>query len=284
MGDRVGIATPTGVEQVRSSGLRVRQRAVAGRDGRRRPRCSSDVQRWFDRPRRGHADQRGRRRRRRAPPNSSPARIAARRAARPQVETGEATADERRRDQRRARQLPHARAARLRRRGAARRRIHHLQHLLDHRRPADAGVRAPAALGATRRQILGAVTIEALAIGVTASAARPLARASVCQGASRRCSTPPASGSPPPALALAPRTIAAALLVGILVTHLAALAPARRATRVAPVAAMHGAAHADGPHGGAGRPSSRPSWRWSAVRGLVAGLFGSAARRPAAFR
>jgi putative ABC transport system permease protein len=47
-------------------------------------------------------------------------------------------------------------------------------------------------------------------------------------------------GLPTGGAKLAPRTIAASLLVGVGVTQIAALAPARRATRVAPIAALQG--------------------------------------------
>jgi putative ABC transport system permease protein len=94
-------------------------------------------------------------------------------------------------------------------------------------------------LGATRRQILGSVALEALAIGVTASAlglvlglAIAKALASVFEAVGL--------GLPTSGLELAPRTVAVALLVGVGVTQLAAIAPARRATRVAPIAALQG--------------------------------------------
>ena len=61
--------------------------------------------------------------------------------------------------------------------------LHHLQHLLDHRRPARrASSRCCARIGATRRQIVAAVTGEALVLGAAASVARHSSPAS----ASRR--------------------------------------------------------------------------------------------------
>jgi putative ABC transport system permease protein len=92
-------------------------------------------------------------------------------------------------------------------------------------------------LGATRRQILGAVALEALVIGVTASAvglglgllfARGLGQLFEAVGL----------GIPTAGAELAPRTIALALIIGVGVTQLAALVPARRATRVPPMAAL----------------------------------------------
>ena len=87
-------------------------------------------------------------------------------------------------------------------------------------------------------------------------------------------------GLPTGGAELAPRTIAVSLLVGVGVTQLAALAPARRATRVPPIAALQG--QEQGP----------PRRRWapwiagarracSASAMLVAGLFASG---PAASR
>ncbi len=96
-------------------------------------------------------------------------------------------------------------------------------------------------LGATRRQILGAVALEALVIGVVASLlglvlglgfAKLVASLFEAVG----------FGIPTTGLELAPRTIAIALLVGVGVTQLAALAPARRATRVSPIEALQGEA------------------------------------------
>jgi putative ABC transport system permease protein len=94
-------------------------------------------------------------------------------------------------------------------------------------------------LGATRGQILGAVAVEALAIGLTASLlglglglmfAKGLAALFEAVGL----------GIPTGALGLSLRTIGVSLLVGVGVTQLAALAPARRATRIAPIATLQG--------------------------------------------
>jgi putative ABC transport system permease protein len=93
------------------------------------------------------------------------------------------------------------------------------------------------ALGATRRQVLSAVALEALVIGIGASIlglalgllfAKGLAQLFEAVGA----------GIPTSGLELAPRTIVVSLLVGVGVTLVAAMAPARRATRVPPIAAL----------------------------------------------
>ncbi len=95
------------------------------------------------------------------------------------------------------------------------------------------------ALGATRRQVLGVVTGEALFVGIIASAA------GICAGIGfakllNALFDAAGFGIPQTGLVVAPRTIVIALLVGIGVTLVAAMVPALRATRVPPVAAMSG--------------------------------------------
>ena len=93
------------------------------------------------------------------------------------------------------------------------------------------------AMGSTRRQVLGAVVVEALALGVIASLLGMfggLAFASLIGSLFNAAGL----GIPQSGLELAPRTIVASLLVGIGVTLVAAIVPARRATRVPPIAAL----------------------------------------------
>jgi putative ABC transport system permease protein len=92
-------------------------------------------------------------------------------------------------------------------------------------------------LGATRRQVLAAVVVEALAIGVLASAAGLLAGLGFAAALGALFDAA-GFGIPAAGLTLATRTIVIALAVGILVTLLAAVVPALRATRVPPVAAL----------------------------------------------
>jgi putative ABC transport system permease protein len=93
------------------------------------------------------------------------------------------------------------------------------------------------ALGASRRQILVSVVAEALTLGMLASAAGLVAGLGVAKGINALFKALgadiPASG-----IVLEPRTILIAVLVGVGVTLLSALAPALRATRVPPVAAL----------------------------------------------
>ena len=93
------------------------------------------------------------------------------------------------------------------------------------------------ALGATRRQVLGTVVMEALAIGGVASVAGLFSGLGVAVGVNAVFA---ATGSELPQVpaTLHARTVLIALLVGVSVTLLAALVPALRATRVPPVAAL----------------------------------------------
>ena len=93
------------------------------------------------------------------------------------------------------------------------------------------------ALGASRRQVLAAVAGEALGLGVTASAVGILAGLAVAKGINALFKAMGAD-IPTAGLALAPRTVLIAVLVGVGVTLLSALVPALRATRVPPVAAL----------------------------------------------
>jgi putative ABC transport system permease protein len=87
------------------------------------------------------------------------------------------------------------------------------------------------ALGATRRQVLAEVLTEAAAIGVVASLLGFLLGILVAAGL---VSLFDASAK----LTVEPRSLVVSLLVGTIVTVLAATLPARRATRIAPVAAL----------------------------------------------
>jgi putative ABC transport system permease protein len=96
-------------------------------------------------------------------------------------------------------------------------------------------------LGATRRQVLGSVLAEATVVGLVAAAAGVAAGVGAAVGLEallRRLG----DTFPPAGLVVAPRTVLAGLAVGTLVTVAAALAPARRASRVAPLEAIREAA------------------------------------------
>lgn len=102
------------------------------------------------------------------------------------------------------------------------------------------------ALGSTRRQVLGSVVVEALALGCVASVlgiAGGLGFA-VLIG---KLFDAAGFGIPAAGVELAPRTIALSLIVGLGVTLVAAVVPARRATGVPPVAALGQSAIGEAP-------------------------------------
>jgi putative ABC transport system permease protein len=100
-------------------------------------------------------------------------------------------------------------------------------------------------VGGFRRQVLGSVMVEALVIGIGASvvgllAGLGLAKALDALFDAMKLSLPEAG------TVFAGRTIVVSLLLGTLVTLLAGLLPAWRATRVAPVAALRATAPGTG--------------------------------------
>ena len=92
-------------------------------------------------------------------------------------------------------------------------------------------------LGASRKQVLWSVVLEALVIGILASLAGLLLGLGLAVGLNALLITAgielPSSG-----MVLAPRTVIVSLAVGILITLLASIRPAMRATRVPPIAAV----------------------------------------------
>src|SRR5512133_651424 len=92
-------------------------------------------------------------------------------------------------------------------------------------------------LGASRRQVLRSIVVEALVVGITASVVGLFLGLLLAKGLFKLFDavgfTLPNSG-----LTFLTRTIIVSLLVGILVTLLASLRPALRATRVPPIAAV----------------------------------------------
>ncbi|MFD9333470.1 ABC transporter permease [Streptomyces sp. NPDC060028] len=97
------------------------------------------------------------------------------------------------------------------------------------------------AVGANRGQVMRSVLAEALVVGIT-SAAIGLATGIGLAVGMRSLMDSLGAKIPAGDLVIAPGTIVAALVIGVLVTVLAALLPAWRTGRIAPVAAM-GSAH-----------------------------------------
>jgi putative ABC transport system permease protein len=116
------------------------------------------------------------------------------------------------------------------------------------------------ALGASRRQVIGTVVGEAVIVGILASVLGVLAGVGLAAGLQQLLK---AFGMdlPTGSLVLQPRTVVIALVVGVLVTVLSSLLPARRAAAVHPVAALREA----------GVTAYRPS-RARLGAGIVAGV------------
>ena len=97
------------------------------------------------------------------------------------------------------------------------------------------------AIGASRRQVLSSVMIEAFVIGLVASALGLVAGIGIALGLKGLLA---AFGLdlPSTSMQLQPRTVVAAFVVGTVVTVAASILPARRAARVAPVEALREAA------------------------------------------
>jgi putative ABC transport system permease protein len=92
-------------------------------------------------------------------------------------------------------------------------------------------------LGASRRQVLGSVLLEAVVVGLLAS----IVGLVVGLGLAKGLNTLFAQFGielPQAGLVVAPRTILISVLVGVTVTVLASLRPALRATRIAPITAV----------------------------------------------
>ncbi len=93
------------------------------------------------------------------------------------------------------------------------------------------------AVGATARQVTTLVVLEAFVVAVIASALGVLAGIGVAEGV-RTIMNAAGIGLPDGPLTVEPRTIAVGMAVGVVVTLVAAVLPARKAASVPPVAAM----------------------------------------------
>ena len=120
------------------------------------------------------------------------------------------------------------------------------------------------AIGATRRQVLRSLMLESLLIGAAASAVGVGLGVAVAAGL-RTLMDLVGFSLPSTSLQLEPRTVWISLLVGTVVTVVAALVPARRATKVLPVEALRDSAPG----------AEKPSWR-RAVIGLGIAAAGAA--------
>jgi putative ABC transport system permease protein len=121
------------------------------------------------------------------------------------------------------------------------------------------------AVGATGRQLVSLVTLEALIVGTVASIVGVFAGIGVATGIKAAMSAG-GFGLPDGPLTVEPRTVVVGLTVGIVVTLVSALLPARRAATVPPVAAMTEAA----------APAAGRSLRRRSFGGAVTTLAGGA--------
>ncbi len=93
-------------------------------------------------------------------------------------------------------------------------------------------------LGASRRQILSSVVVEALAIGLTGAIVGVPAGLLIAELLHALLKAFEVD-LPTTALVLKSRTVVVALLIGVVVTLISSLVPALRSTRVPPIAALH---------------------------------------------
>jgi putative ABC transport system permease protein len=92
-------------------------------------------------------------------------------------------------------------------------------------------------IGASRRQVLGSVVVEALAIGLV-SALLGLGLGLGLAYGLKALFAAVGAALPEVGMVIAPRTVVVSLLIGVVVTLVAGLVPALRATRVPPIAAV----------------------------------------------
>ncbi len=128
------------------------------------------------------------------------------------------------------------------------------------------------AIGATRRQVLRSLMLEAVLLGVAASAIGVGLGMGVAKGLTTLMDAVGFS-LPSTSLQLEARTILVSLLVGTFVTVVAALVPARRATKVLPVEALRESTP------GAEKPSKRRAFIGLAIigagaTGILSALYG----------
>jgi putative ABC transport system permease protein len=108
------------------------------------------------------------------------------------------------------------------------------------------------AIGASRRQVLGSVLLEAIAVGLIAALLGVVAGIGVAAGLRALLGAFKLLEIPAGASVVSPRTVLVSLLTGVLVSAASAVLPARRAAKAPPVAAMRDLAQ-----DGAGRSRRR---------------------------
>src|SRR5215831_5013697 len=129
------------------------------------------------------------------------------------------------------------------------------------------------ALGASKRQVLRSVLIEAVAVGVIAALVGLALGVAVAAGLKALLGAL-GLGLPPSGLVVTARTVILSLVVGIGVTVVAAISPARKAAKVPPVAAMQEATVGSTGYGSKQRIVVGIAILAAGVAALFTGLFG----------
>src|SRR5215471_690772 len=129
------------------------------------------------------------------------------------------------------------------------------------------------ALGASRRQVLASVLIEAVAVGIIAALLGLAAGVAVAAGLKALLGVL-GFGLPAGSLVLSAPTVIISLLAGVGVTVVAAVSPARKAAKVPPVAAMQEAAVGSTGYGSKQRVVVGITILVLGVAALFTGLFG----------
>jgi putative ABC transport system permease protein len=134
------------------------------------------------------------------------------------------------------------------------------------------------AVGASKRQVLGAVMLEAVAVGLIASAIGLAAGIGVA-AALKALLAGLGSGVPAGGIVFTWRTALLAGLAGLVVTVVAAISPARKAAKVPPVAAMHEMAAGSSGYGSKERVMVGAGILVLGVAALFTGLFSHVANQ-----
>jgi putative ABC transport system permease protein len=128
------------------------------------------------------------------------------------------------------------------------------------------------AVGASRRQVLASVLLEAVAIGIIASAIGLAAGVGVA-AALRALLSGLGAGVPAGGIVFTPGTVIVSVVAGLAVTVVAAISPARKAAKVPPVAAMQEVAAGSTGYGSKERVMVGSGILILGIAALFAGLF-----------
>jgi putative ABC transport system permease protein len=135
------------------------------------------------------------------------------------------------------------------------------------------------ALGASKRQVLGGVLLEAVAVGIIASAIGLAAGFAVAIGLKAALGGLGMASLPTSGVVFTTRTALVSGLAGLAVTILAAVSPARKAAKVSPVAAMQDVSVGSTGYGSKERVMVGTAILVLGVAALFTGLFTNVASR-----